>query len=209
MGVLLYNELRGKTAGAGHIEHIGFPLRCFADAGVFEGQRITRERRREGPEHQSCKILFQCDQPLLQRVHRWQAASTPIATRGWRRRRPAVASCGPANSSSPRQRKLNQGVADEAADRDIGVLRRNLVFPYVAIGQFAVQLEFDRNQVVPAKLPRSAVRHERPYPAEVFLAAQRRPRRRQHGARISRLATHHPWSDQDHCQDEYLPPSAH
>jgi hypothetical protein len=67
-------------------------------------------------------------------------------------------------------------------------LRRDFVLTDESVGQLAIDLEFNWDEVVAAKLPGAAICHERLDGVEVFLAAERRSSSRQHLCRIGCLA---------------------
>src|SRR4029453_8044635 len=125
-------------------------------------------RRGKDAEHQTGEVLFDADEPLL-RDHLRSRTARPIR---WGRRE-------------------NQLVAGEPRDGRISVLCGNLVLANELIRQFAIDFEFDRNEVVAAELTRPAGRGERRYRRQALFTAQCFARGGDDSLRRRRLSTNH------------------
>ena len=100
MRVLLHDQTRREIGGAGHVEHVGFAFRGFADSLRIEGQREARKRRGEHAQHQPREVLFDGREPLLcgLQVDLPAAAICWRLTAGSARRRLEALTAGPRTS---------------------------------------------------------------------------------------------------------------
>src|SRR5262249_41294379 len=84
------------------------------------------------------------------------------------------------------RRILDQLVAAEPGGRRPALLRRNLVLADVLVRQLAIDLEFDRDEVLAADLPRPSGGGEALDAGDLLLAAERLACSREHFRRIGR-----------------------
>src|SRR5439155_12518827 len=102
-----------------------------------------------------------------------------------------------AAASSRRLREDDQFIAAKSADRDVGILRRELVLADVLVRQLAADFELDRHEVVAAELSAPAGGDEGLHSHQILVAAERLPRRSQHGLGVPSLAECPRIPDQD------------
>jgi hypothetical protein len=169
-------EPQGKVGRRLRFQYVGAPLRRFRLADVGKGQRIPAERARKHPERQPHEVLL--DRGDARLAHRIEL--------GLRRR---TGRCAGAPHAGRRRRhgeyrELNQFLTIESGRCRPAFLGRNLVLPYVLVRKFDRDLEFNRDEIVPAHLLCTAGGHEVLDRRQPLLAAQRFPRLRQDRGRI-------------------------
>ena len=152
MRLAVDEQARREICCAFHRDDIGLSFRRFRHAAGGERQRIATEGHREHPEREPREILLEHRNRIRRRTGR-----TSSSTRT-RRRLPRACL---RRWTAPLWRwrrvgKLNQAGAVEAAPRRPAFLRWDFIRADVLIRQLDRDLEFDRNQVVAAHLPRAA-----------------------------------------------------